>query len=150
MLSQRSCRQLISLAAAAFLTSAVALAAKPFKGATYKGNIKLSVAVPDPISFKVSGNGKRVSHFTIGSIPIGCQAGGFTSPKSRSAKVSKTGTFKAKLPLRAINGTKIGNVVVTGKFLKGGKEKGKVSTRFTQRGFSKSCNKTAPYSTKKV
>ncbi len=130
---------LVVLAAAS-----VALAAHPIKGATYKGTFGTS-----SISFKVAANGKKVSVFNFPVPPIGCQGGTFGSASGGSATVSKKGTFKVTLklvfaPLHRTNG----KLVVTGKFQKGGKESGKVSSIFTNPVFPPNCDKPEPYSTK--
>ncbi len=80
--------------------------------------------------------------------PVSCQGGGFPGMKSRSAPISKKGHLTAKLPLRSIippKGRPEGHVTVTGKFLKGGKEKGKV---ITDNKGAATCNGSSPYSTK--
>ena len=61
-----------------------------------------------------------------------CQGGGFGSPQRVVAKITNTGTFKAKLPIYfAPAQSTTGYLIVTGKFAKGGKESGKVTTSFT-------------------
>ena len=124
---------------------AIAVAAKPEKGKTYKGYIVVTSTDKYAISFTVAKSGKRVSSFSMpGQFPWYCQGGGWTY-KSASAKISSKGTFTAKLPI-VDNGTstKVGTLKLTGKFASGGKESGKAITDFTK---SKSCNGTSPYST---
>jgi hypothetical protein len=126
----------------------VAIAAHPLKGVTYTGKLKLPVALVEPISFKVTANGKRVHDFVVTDLPIGCQGGAFGTPQPGSALVSKEGAFKATLklyfaPLHRVTG----KLVITGTFLPHGKEKGKVTTVFTNRNYSTSCDKTVGYAT---
>ena len=130
--------------------AATAFAAAPIKGATYKGTMsvaakpwhpKLSV----PISFKVSANGRQVSHFVF-SYAVYCQGGGFGDFRSRSGQVTKRGKFKVKLPIYSQAGhTLQGFVIVTGSFARHGNESGKVTTDFNSGG---NCNGTSPYRTK--
>lgn len=122
---------------------------KPIKGATYSGTLNFGSNVTFRISFKVSKNGKSVSGFKLPqSPPFYCQGGGFPHiGKSPRAKVSKKGTFTAKLPLLAIGTNKPdGSVIVTGKFGKHGKESGKVKTAIAGK-FGSQCNGSSSYST---
>lgn len=126
---------------------------KPEKGKTYSGNIRKTeagVKTNIPISFKVARTGKSVSKFKF-SYPAYCQGGGFPTMKSRSAPISRQGTFTAKLPLTTVlppAGKPAGHVTVTGKFGSGGKESGKVITDIKNSRFPKTCNGSSPYSTK--
>ncbi len=124
-------------------TAGAALAAHPVKGATYTGAFgpqQLS------ITFKVAANGKRVSHFSFGGFPVGCQGGGFGNPLPASARVSKRGTFKATFRLYfAPDHSTSGHLIVTGKFLKHGGERGTITTKFT----TKSCDKSESYAASK-
>jgi hypothetical protein len=126
-------------------TALAALAVKPEKGKTYSGTIK---RYRTPISFRVSRTGKSVSNFKIKYAPfIFCQGGG-VKMKNRSARVSASGTFMAKLPLYTIGGAPEGQMTVTGKFAKGGKEAGKVTVAMKVVPPGSSCNGSSPYSTK--
>jgi hypothetical protein len=129
----------------------VASAAKPVKGATYSGTIKISGSLTAPISFTVSSSGKKVSSFTTGQIPFGCQ-GAQPSFKSGGATVSKKGKFTAKLTMffpPTQPSRTVGTLTITGKFAKHGKESGKLTSTFTgKNGYKASCGKTASYSTK--
>lgn len=141
--------RVVALAALAGLTVAgTALAAvgvQPEKGKTYSGTIK---RFGTPISFSVSKTGKSVSHFKIKFAPfIFCQGGGVTM-KSRSARVSGSGIFKATLALETIGGKPDGNMTVSGKFAKGGKETGKVTVAMNAVLPGSSCNGASAYSTK--
>lgn len=126
-----------------------AVTAKPEKGKTYSGSIRRTSTVKIPITFKVSENGKSVSHFTMTpKYPTNCSGGGFPTMKSRSARISRKGTFTAKLPLVSTlppPRKRDGTVTVTGRFGRGGKESGKVKTVVTS---SKSCDGRWFYSTK--
>jgi hypothetical protein len=131
----------------ALVGAAVALAAKPLKGATYSGTF--TGQVYNTITFKVSSNGKKVSAFNIPSPPVGCQGAAFGSATGGTATVSKNGTFKATLnlvftPEHKTNGT----VLVSGKFGKHGSESGTISSNFTDPSFPKSCNASKSYSAK--
>jgi hypothetical protein len=126
----------------------VAVAARPAKGATYKGKLSAPGPIVEPISFKVTANGKRVHDFAISVVPVGCQGGAFGSPLAGSAAVTQPGKFKVTLKLYFAPAHRTtGKVVVTGTFLAHGKEKGKVATVFTNSLYSKSCNKAVSYST---
>ena len=127
--------------------AAAALAAKPIKGATYKGKILRASNVTYPISFKVSENGKRVSKFALSNgYPVYCQGGGFGAVQPASGTITKHGTFKVKLPIYfAPVHEHQGFVIITGSFAKHSKESGKVRTDFTH---SNSCNGTSSYTAK--
>jgi hypothetical protein len=151
-MSARSLRRVLAASTSVALllvVTAVALAAHVIKGATYRGRIASSnPAVVEPISFKVTANGKRVHDFTITALPIGCQGGAFGNPQPGSAAITEHGTFKATLKLYFAPAHRTtGKLVVTGTFLAHGKEKGKLSTVFASHGFSKSCDKSVRYST---
>jgi hypothetical protein len=137
----------VALVAAAGGTAA-ALAAKPIKGATYKGKLKLVHVsnVTFPISFKVSANGKLVSNFSLpNGYPVYCQGGGFGQLQAASSPITKKGKFTIKLPIYfAPAHAHQGFVIVTGTFAKHGKESGTVTTDFTG---SHVCNGTATYTT---
>lgn len=124
---------------------AAALAAKPIKGATYAGSIHKTSNVVFTIKFTVSKNGTRVSSFSVPDVPVYCQGGGFGTPQTTTAKVTKHGTFTAKLPLYfAPTKDHQGYLIVTGKFAKHGKESGTAKTDFTR---STACNGSSTYST---
>jgi hypothetical protein len=144
----------LGLAAGLLLSCAVALpawsvAASPKKGKTYSGEIRRTAGgtITLPISFEVSKNGRKVHDFSLpSSYPVYCEGGGFGEAEDATAKISKKGTFNAKLPLYfAPSHEHQGFVKISGKFGKKGHESGKVVTDFTK---SKSCNGTSNYSTK--
>jgi hypothetical protein len=126
---------------------APASAVHPAKGKTYSGEIKQSVTVQFPISFKVSSTGKSVSKFRLpNGYPVYCQGGGFGSAHSRRAKISRRGTFRAKLPIIfAPTHQHQGFLKVTGKFRSHKRETGKVVTGFTN---GSSCGGSSKYSTR--
>jgi hypothetical protein len=128
-------------------SAGVALAAQPKKGASYSGAFKSLSS--DTVSFKVSANGKKVSGFAIPNPPVGCQGGAFGSASGGTATVSTQGTFKITLNLVfAPEHRTNGKVVVSGRFGKHGTESGKISSVFTSKTFSTSCNASVTYSTK--
>lgn len=139
-------RSVLSTAAVAVLlvTTGFALAASPLKGTTYTGTIKRASSVTYGIGFKVSANGKTVSGFTLSNgYPVYCQGGGFGEMQAASAKITKKGTFKVKLPIYfAPSHQHQGLVIVTGAFAKHGKVSGKVQTDFTK---AKVCNGSSSY-----
>ena len=139
--------KLVPLAAVviALIATGAAFASNVVKGATYSGKINKTSNVVFTISFKVSGNGKKVSDFKVATLPVYCQGGGFGAPQSVTAQISKAGTFTAKLPIYfAPRNSHQGFLKLTGKFAKGGKESGKATTDLTS---STSCNGTSGYST---
>ncbi len=74
-------------------TTAVALATeKPVKGGVYTGTLRT-----EPIRFKVARNGKSVKASSP-SAPLYCQGGGAGERQiTKAAKISKLGTFTAKI-----------------------------------------------------
>jgi hypothetical protein len=132
---------------AASAGAGAALAAAPINGATYEGKLSVASNVRFPISFKVSGNGKRVGSFTLSNgYPIYCQGGGFGALQPASGTITQNGTFEVKLPIYfAPAHSHQGFVIVTGSFAKHGKESGKVTTDLTHGG---SCNGTSRYTTR--
>ncbi|MBS1860566.1 MAG: hypothetical protein JSS68_02530 [Actinobacteria bacterium] len=128
------------------------MATQPGKGKTYTGSITRVVAGTSstfPISFEVSKNGKKVHDFSLpSSYPVYCEGGGFGEAQDATAKISKQGTFTAKLPLYfAPTHDHQGFLKITGKFGKKGHESGKVITEFSGAA-STSCNGTSTYTTK--
>jgi hypothetical protein len=143
-------RILCLTALAALAAASVALAAKPKKGATYSGNIVTKAGQLEPISFKVSKNGKKVSHFKlVGGYPLYCQGGGFPNlTGAGSGSVSKKGKFTAKLPVteKVIKPLgRAGFVIITGKFGAHGTVSGKVKTDITDKSF-KTCDGSTGWS----
>jgi hypothetical protein len=88
-------RRAASLAAVAVLLfAAVALAAGPKKGATYTGK---TVQAKEPITLKVSHNGKSVTVAVLFA-PLYCQGGGAGERQIVApAPIAKDGSFKATI-----------------------------------------------------
>jgi hypothetical protein len=129
--------------------AAAALAASPLKGATYHGSWGTAPA-GGTVQFKVSANGKKVSGFNLGSVPLNCQ-GVIPQANSSSATVSKAGKFAATLTLffpPTQPSRHVGTLVVSGTFHKGRKESGTLAVKYSSHGFSKSCGETVSYSAK--
>ena len=122
----------LAAAIASLLVVGIAVAAKPVKGDTYTGSTKQKF--PQTISFKVSKNGKSVTSLNAPIVqkcvgPVG-GFGGINAKAPKKIKITSKGTFKAVVKFVAINGSKsFGKETVTGKFLKGGKEKGTIKSK---------------------
>lgn len=149
-------QRFLVVAAALALICAMAVpalsVAGPKRGATYSGLITRVIdgnSSTFPITFEVSKNGKKVEDFSLPSdYPIYCEGGGFGEAQAATAKISRQGTFTAKLPLYfAPTHDHQGFLKVTGKFGKQGHESGKVVTEFSG-GSLTGCNGTSKYTTK--
>jgi hypothetical protein len=148
-MEHRCQRVLILTAILAVATAGLALAAKPVKGARYRGAIHWSRNAIDsfPIAFTVSKKGDKVQSFQLSdSFPVYCQGGGFPAIGSGgSAKISKRETFTVKLPLTDPTTHKHeGFVIVTGAFGTRGSVSGKVATDLPG-AVGKACNGTSPF-----
>jgi hypothetical protein len=134
------------IAIVAVAASSVAFAAKPVRGARYRGTITRSMTnITFPIAFKVSKNGKKVSAFDLpNAYPVYCQGGGFPGlTKGGSARITNKARFTAKLPLtNALSHKPEGFVIVTGTFTTGGAVSGKVKTDLPG-SFGKTCDGTS-------
>jgi hypothetical protein len=88
-------RPVLALALIAVISpAAVALAAGPLKGGTYTGVV---VHSKEPISLKVSRNGKAVT-VSLPIAPLYCEGGGAgTRQITRAAAISKDGSFKGSI-----------------------------------------------------
>ena len=125
-------RGVLAVALVLLLVASIALAAKPKKGKTYIGQTKEKAA--QSISFTVSKNGKSVTKLNapieqkcVG--PVG-GFGGINVKAPKSIKITSKGTFKVVVKFVGITGNKkYGKETVTGKFLKGGKEKGTIKSK---------------------
>ena len=132
---------------ALLIVAGASFAAAPRKGATYRGTWGAAIE-HNSISFKVSGNGKNVSHFVVSGLPLGCQGGGFGNPVSTSGSISNAATFKVTMRLVFAPAHRTtGTLTVSGKFLPLGKETGKLSTHFNSP-FPTSCDRTDSYHAK--
>jgi hypothetical protein len=137
--------QLVSLVLVACLAlAAVALAAKPVKGARYSGHLA-GVGSTGTVTFKVSKNGKKVTGLTVAPFfPNTCGSGG-PLPKytSKPARIKK-GKFTTTVFVVTDTGTKLVAGKATGTFTAHRKEKGTLRPLK----LPKNCTKTFKYSTK--
>jgi hypothetical protein len=125
-------RGLMLAVAIAVVCASLALAAKPIKGAAYKGEFKGTPGTVTQISFDVSASGKRISDLYT-ETPFKCNGGcgGTPSGTGGSGKISKRGTFTVKIKLTGPGSTKaIGTDTVVGTFLSHGRAKGTVTSHF--------------------
>lgn len=134
--------------AGVLVAAAVAIAAHPVKGATYRGNAIATrkfhgLTFGGPVSFKVLANGS-VGDLKV-PIPAYCQYGGIYPPKSATAQVTRQGTFNKTLKVYTHNGQYEGKVTVTGTFYANGKESGKLHSYLVV-AFA-NCDTTWTYST---
>jgi hypothetical protein len=133
----------------ALVVVSAALAASQVKGGSYTGSL-----IPSRdgalISFKVSASGKQVTALSVSNTPLYCSGGGRPTPVHfKNAPISSKGTFSSKGNYLILEGPKKGQVgaklKITGKFLKGRKEQGTLTTSYV--GFS-GCSGKSPYSAK--
>ena len=91
----RQIRRILALAALALLAAAaVALAAGPKKGATYKGTLAKN---REPIALKVAKNGKSVTA-SVQFAPLYCQGGGAGERQiTKPAAIASNGSFSASI-----------------------------------------------------
>ncbi len=136
-------------AVALLIGASAALAANQVKGGSYTGALTPSrdgVAV----TFKVSSNGKQVTALRVSNTPLYCSGGGPPTPvRFKNASISSNGTFSSigqwvikEGPKKGQVGTKL---KITGKFLKGKAEQGKITTTYVG---AASCGGKSSYSTK--
>jgi hypothetical protein len=134
---------------AVLLIAGAALAAGPIKGGSYAGSL-----IPSrdgvTVSFKVSTAGKRVIGLSASNTPLYCSGGGKPIPVHfKNATISSKGMFSSTGKYLILEGPKKGqvgaNLRITGKFLKGGKEQGTLTTSYV--GFP-GCSGKSAYSTK--
>lgn len=122
--------------------TAVALAAGPVKGRTYKGSTVHDSAA---ISLKVSGNGKAVT-VRIPAPPAYCEGGsGPTLEKTKAAAISGSGSFKGTISYEFVLVHKVVvKLFFSGRF-SGHKVTGTARSQFL---FSKQCNGSTSFSAK--
>lgn len=131
------------------LLASAALAATVVKGGSYKGALVPSTRGIN-VSFKVSGSGKQVTSLSISNIPAYCSSGGRPIPiRFKNASISSKGTFTSSAKFVIREGPLKGQVgetfKITGKFLKGRREQGTLTTTFPK---AQACSGKSPYSTK--
>ena len=140
------------LAAASLITIAIvgpavaAVIAKPQPGKTYSGLIKQSSTLTYPIRFKVSASGKTVRDFQLKiGAPRYRPCYNITAYNENvTAKISRKGTFTAKLRITDGYDNPEGTLTVTGKFGKNGHESGTATSTY---GVA-ACDGSSPYTTK--
>lgn len=130
--------------------SPAALAAHQVKGGSYKGSLQ-ATALSISVSFKVSSNGKQVASLSTSNIPIYCSAGGRAIPVHfKSASISGGGTFTSTGQVIIKEGPLTGQLgetlKITGKFLKGKREQGTLTTTYPKA--PASCSGKSAYTTK--
>ena len=104
--------------------AAIAFAANPVKGAKYSGHM---TAGPTTVTFKVSASGKKVIGMRVKPfIPNRCGQGGRPPPQTSKPAKIKAGRFTATVKAQIPKG--VWRATVTGRFLKGGKEKGVIKS----------------------
>lgn len=117
------------------LSTAVALAAAPVRGATYRGSLT-GAQSSIQISFRVSPGGGQVQAIRLSALPIFCTGGAppNSTLKFASAVVTRTGTFSTTgrdlLGVGPLKGTVAAKLTLTGTFAAGGRESGTVTTIF--------------------
>jgi len=123
-------------------TSAVALAAGPVKGGTYKG---VTVHARAAISLKVSGSGRAVT-VSVPAPPAYCQGGnGPTRQITKPATISSSGSFKGSISYEfALLGKTVINLFYSGRF-SGRSVTGTARTEYL---LAKQCNGTTSFSAK--
>jgi hypothetical protein len=120
---------------AALAASAVAFAAEPVPGGSYRGEL----AAPRDdvkVSFKVSDNGKRVTRIRMSDMPSYCRTGGARQPINfKRAPISRMGTFRSVVTKRFGSGPRKGQmqvqVSIRGRFISEDVVKGRVTTNWT-------------------
>jgi hypothetical protein len=135
------------LALAALAT--VSLGANQVKGGSYKGALQ-PVTRGISVSFKVSKSASQVTSLSISNIPAYCSSGGPATPiHFKNASISSKGTFTSSAqyvikvgPFKGQVGEKL---KITGKFLKGKREQGTLTTTYPK---ASACSGKSPYTTK--
>jgi hypothetical protein len=136
---------LVTVAALLALT-ALAVAAAPVKGGSYKGH--LTVSSSQTVSFKVSSDGKKVTGLKGPEFPPNtCGSGGPPPGQSVAPASISNGKFTAVIKYKTATKHVFAKVTVKGKFKKNKKEAGTMRTHFTAAGGTM-CEKTFAYSTK--
>ena len=148
---RRNQRAAVSVAVLALaLSAAVALAAGPVRGATYRGSLT-GARSSIQISFRVSPGGSQVQAIKLSALPIFCTGGAppnstlkFASAGVRAGTFSTTG--RDLLGVGPLKGTVAATLTLSGTFAAGGRESGTVTTIFA--GSAKHCGGRARYTTR--
>jgi hypothetical protein len=149
---RRSTAIAATAALVALLAVGSAVAAKQkshvVKGGSYAGTL-VAPRTGITVTFKVSKNGKRVTALKTNNLPFYCTGGGPPVPiKLKNATISKRGTFASTGTQIISSGPKKGQkgavLKLTGHFLAGRREAGRITTTFP----ASSCNGSSRYSTK--
>lgn len=132
------------VAAAVVMSVLPAAAVPPEAGATYTGHIVNAPESQRAVRFVVSNDGNWVRKMHLGAYPLtgSCGSGGDVPTQSTKPARIKDGKFTAHVVYWA-DGEALAKATVTGTFLRGGKEKGVV----TSHRFSDSCVVSLPYRT---
>ncbi|MEA2274154.1 MAG: hypothetical protein QOI98_2862 [Solirubrobacteraceae bacterium] len=133
---------------AALVIAPAAIATAPKKGHSYRGTL----AAPRnaiTITFKVSSTGKKVTRLKTNNLPIYCSGGGPAQPVNfKTATVTSKGTFKSTgkrtISSGALKGQTLATLSITGTFLAGGKERGKLTVKYSK---SPDCSGSSKYTT---
>jgi hypothetical protein len=155
MSGKRISSAVVVVAALASGAVGAAFAAKPkspvVKGGSYSGTLA-APRTSFTVSFKVSKNGKQVTALKTNNIPFYCSGGGPAVPIAfKDAAIAKAATFTSTGVQIISSGPKKGQkgatLTITGRFLAGGKESGKITTTFPK-SIGSSCSGASRYSTK--
>ena len=105
--------------------AAIAFAANPVKGAKYSGHPTGDRNTT--VTFRVSASGRKVIGMRVKPvIPNSCGQGGQPPPQTSKPAKIKAGRFTATVKAQIPKG--VWRATVTGRFLKGGKEKGVIKS----------------------
>jgi hypothetical protein len=133
-------RVLIFTPVVVMASAAVALAASPVRGGTYRGT---TAHGRDAISLKVAGNGRsvKVSVPTPPGYSSGC--GGPAQPSTRSARISRGGSFSGSISYEfALFHKTVVKVFFSGRF-SGRSVKGTIRAQYV---YSKACSGSTSFS----
>jgi hypothetical protein len=137
----------VFLSAFALIGAGAALGATPIKGGSYSGSLAHDPAIT--VKFKVSSSGKRVSSLTISNTPLFCQGGGPATPVHfKNAAISAHGAFTSTgryvIKVGPLKGQLGIELKITGKFSKGRREQGTLTTTYLK---AKQCSGKSAYAT---
>jgi hypothetical protein len=124
-------------ALATLIVTAVSYAAAPVKGARYSG------AMTGPkgwsLNFKVAKDGKSLSSLRLMVVPNDCAYGGAPPRQTASMPRISKGEFATTVRYRTTKGAVYATTRVRGEFLKGGRARGVLMTKFKD-AEAKMCN----------